>query len=41
MGEINCSKKLKTSEVNVVDATFTNLVVPNGKTLNYVLEYFK
>jgi len=40
MGEINCSKKLKTSEVNVVDATFTNLVVPNGKTLNYVLEYF-
>lgn len=40
MGEIGCSKKLKTSEVNVVDATFTGFVVPNGKNLNYVLEYF-
>lgn len=40
MGEISCVKKLKTSEVNVVDATFTGFVVPNGKNLNYVLEYF-
>lgn len=41
MGEKGCSKKLKTSEVNVVDATFEGFVVPNGKTLNYVLEYFE
>ena len=38
MGEVNCSKKLRTSEVNIVDADFENIVVPNGYTLNYVLE---
>lgn len=38
MGGVNCSKKLRTSEVNIVDADFENIVVPNGYTLNYALE---
>ena len=39
MGEKGHVKKRKTSDINIVDAALPDFTIPNGKGLNYVLEY--